>query len=242
MTSTYTGHKKDYETNLTYMLARYYSQGYGRFLSPDPGYDYDQLDPMSWNLYSYVRGNPVKFTDPTGMEKAVQGDYIYAMLHPINALIYVKPNAKKANNISKELFNSTTWHNGIGDAFRHALWNAFNARDIGAKEAREAGRSHEGFPGNDRHEREMDLKNNDVGLNSVKGKEKLSDEEVVDLVISAYEQGELYTIQYTETDNGKTIKEVKQYKPTKEEVEEVKKRKEEYFKKKPQKENTSESY
>ena len=48
------------------MLARYYSQGYGRFLSPDPGYDYDQLDPMSWNLYSYVRGNPVKNVDPTG--------------------------------------------------------------------------------------------------------------------------------------------------------------------------------
>ena len=50
------------------MLARYYSQGYGRFLSPDPGYDYDQLDPMSWNLYSYVRGNPVSKIDPLGLE------------------------------------------------------------------------------------------------------------------------------------------------------------------------------
>jgi len=66
-TITYTGHEKDYETNLTYMMARYYSQGYGRFLSPDPGYDYDQLDPMSWNLYSYVRGNPIRFLDLTGM-------------------------------------------------------------------------------------------------------------------------------------------------------------------------------
>jgi len=58
--------EKDYETNSTYMLDRYYSQGYGRFLSPDPGYDYDQLDPMSWNLYSYVRGNPINNVDPTG--------------------------------------------------------------------------------------------------------------------------------------------------------------------------------
>ena len=65
-TITYTGHEKDYETDLTYMLARYYSQGYGRFLSPDPGYDYDQLDPMSWNLYAYVRGNPITHLDPTG--------------------------------------------------------------------------------------------------------------------------------------------------------------------------------
>ena len=67
-TITFTGHEKDYETDLTYMLARYYSQGYGRFLSPDPGYDYDQLDPMSWNLYSYVRGNPIRFIDLTGMD------------------------------------------------------------------------------------------------------------------------------------------------------------------------------
>jgi len=67
-TITYTGHEKDYETDLTYMLARYYSQGYGRFLSPDPGYDYDQLDPMSWNLYAYVRGNPVVRLDKTGKE------------------------------------------------------------------------------------------------------------------------------------------------------------------------------
>ncbi|BBB33445.1 hypothetical protein TTHT_2002 [Thermotomaculum hydrothermale] len=63
---TYTGHEKDYETDLTYMLARYYSSQTGRFLSPDPGYDYDQLDPMSWNLYSYVRGNPITHLDPTG--------------------------------------------------------------------------------------------------------------------------------------------------------------------------------
>ncbi len=60
--------KTNYETNLTYMMARYYSQGYGRFLSPDPGYDYDQLNPMSWNLYSYVRGNPVNYLDPFGLE------------------------------------------------------------------------------------------------------------------------------------------------------------------------------
>ena len=231
MILTYTGHEKDYETNLTYMLSRYYSQGYGRFLSPDPGYDYDQLDPMSWNLYSYVRGNPINHFDPTGKEKAVQGDYIYAMQHPINALLYVKPNAKKATHISNKLFLGKGKHNGIGDAFRHALWSAFYARDIGIEEARDAGRSHEGFPNNDIKEREMDLNNNEVGINSITGKKELSDEEVVDRVISAYENGELYIIQYTETGNGKTKREVKNYKPTKKEVEEVKKRKEEYFKK-----------
>ncbi|BBB33443.1 hypothetical protein TTHT_2000 [Thermotomaculum hydrothermale] len=72
-TITYTGHEKDYETDLTYMLARYYSSQTGRFLSPDPGYDYDQLDPMSWNLYAYVRGNPMNFDDPSGMVVNIKG-------------------------------------------------------------------------------------------------------------------------------------------------------------------------
>ena len=63
----FTGHERDPETGLDYMLARYYSSGGGRFLQVDPGYDYDPMDPMSFNLYSYVRGNPVMNVDPTGM-------------------------------------------------------------------------------------------------------------------------------------------------------------------------------
>ena len=63
----FTGHERDPETGLDYMLARYYTAGSGRFLQVDPGYDYDQTDPMSFNLYSYVRENPIMGTDPTGM-------------------------------------------------------------------------------------------------------------------------------------------------------------------------------
>ncbi|NOZ12374.1 MAG: hypothetical protein GXO69_01855, partial [Acidobacteria bacterium] len=62
----FTGHERDPETGLDYMLARYYTSGSGRFLQVDPGYDYDQTDPMSFNLYSYVRENPVRFLDPSG--------------------------------------------------------------------------------------------------------------------------------------------------------------------------------
>ncbi len=62
----FTGHERDPETGLDYMLARYYSAGSGRFLQVDPGYDYDPMDPMSFNLYGYVRGNPVMKIDPTG--------------------------------------------------------------------------------------------------------------------------------------------------------------------------------
>jgi len=62
----FTGHERDPETGLDYMLARYYTSGSGRFLQVDPGYDYDPMDPMSYNLYSYVRGNPIVRTDPNG--------------------------------------------------------------------------------------------------------------------------------------------------------------------------------
>jgi len=38
-----------------------------RTLQVDPGYDYDPMDPMSFNLYGYVRKNPVRFIDGNGM-------------------------------------------------------------------------------------------------------------------------------------------------------------------------------
>jgi len=41
---------------------------YGRFASPDPARDQHFEDTQSWNIYSYVRNNPVMLTDPTGMK------------------------------------------------------------------------------------------------------------------------------------------------------------------------------
>ena len=70
----FTGHERDPETGLDYMLARYYTSGSGRFLQVDPGYDYDPMDPMSFNLYAYVRGNPVVGTDPTGKDSVIAID------------------------------------------------------------------------------------------------------------------------------------------------------------------------
>jgi hypothetical protein len=53
---------------LDYFLARYYSSAQGRFTSPDaPFADQYVGDPQSWNLFAYVRNNPLRFIDPTGM-------------------------------------------------------------------------------------------------------------------------------------------------------------------------------
>jgi len=63
----FTGKERDSETGLDYFGARYYSNGQGRFTSADlPLIDQHPADPQSWNLYSYVRNNPLRFTDPTG--------------------------------------------------------------------------------------------------------------------------------------------------------------------------------
>jgi len=48
-----------------YMNARYYVPNTNRWLSPDSIVP-DPTNPQSFNRYSYVRNNPVNFTDPTG--------------------------------------------------------------------------------------------------------------------------------------------------------------------------------
>jgi RHS repeat-associated protein len=63
------GKERDYETGLDYLGARYYSSSRGLFSSPDPfSFQQEMLaDPQRFNLYAYVRNNPLTFIDPTGM-------------------------------------------------------------------------------------------------------------------------------------------------------------------------------
>jgi RHS repeat-associated protein len=51
----------DRESGLYYYNARYYDPQLGVFLTPDPAMD-------DLNHYAYVRGNPLNYTDPTGLE------------------------------------------------------------------------------------------------------------------------------------------------------------------------------
>lgn len=63
----FTGKLRDFETNLDYSFARYYSSMQGRFTSVDPSNDSgDPQDPQSWNRYAYGHNNPLKYIDPDG--------------------------------------------------------------------------------------------------------------------------------------------------------------------------------
>ena len=71
----FTGHERDlnsmgganpFADDLDYMHARYYNAQVGRFTSFDP-VGGNPGAPQSWNRYSYVMGNPLKYTDPAGL-------------------------------------------------------------------------------------------------------------------------------------------------------------------------------
>jgi hypothetical protein len=74
-------------------------------------------------------------------------------------------NAQHATWRAEALY-PTSLNDGNGDAFRHTLFNAFNAKDLGAALAKMLGDAHENRPNLDTNQqlaRAMDLHNNEIG-------------------------------------------------------------------------------
>jgi len=65
----FTGHERDNESGLDYMQARYFSSLQGRFTSVDPLMASATTgDPQSWNRFTYALNNPLRYTDPDGLQ------------------------------------------------------------------------------------------------------------------------------------------------------------------------------
>jgi RHS repeat-associated protein len=75
-----TSKERDAETGLDYFGARYYSGAQGRFLSVDPLMaSADSIEPQSWNRYSYVSNNPLRFVDDEGkIKRDTEGNPVFA--------------------------------------------------------------------------------------------------------------------------------------------------------------------
>ena len=64
----YATYTRDSATGLDYADQRYYSNQFGRFMTPDPFRPSAvQKTPLSWNRFSYVFGDPVNSNDPSGL-------------------------------------------------------------------------------------------------------------------------------------------------------------------------------
>jgi RHS repeat-associated protein len=61
----FTGQVFDSESGLYYYNARYYDPELGRFIQPDTEIP-DLSNPQSYNRYSYVMNDPLRYNDPTG--------------------------------------------------------------------------------------------------------------------------------------------------------------------------------
>ena len=66
----FTGKERDAESGLDEFAVRHYGSSPGRFMQPDPIWVKGDrmVDPQRLNLYAYGRDNPLKSSDPTGMD------------------------------------------------------------------------------------------------------------------------------------------------------------------------------
>ena len=65
-TRGFTGHEHVDAVGVIHMNGRIYDPALGRFLQVDP-FIQDPENPQSWNAYTYVFNNPLRYTDPSGM-------------------------------------------------------------------------------------------------------------------------------------------------------------------------------
>ena len=176
------GDKRNYDYGF-----RDYSPVAMRFTTVDP-----IRDGMNW--YAYVEGDPINNIDMYGLY--TQAEWELLKNDPLAAL-EGKTNADKAQKAVK--YNDTlipgTGHNDDEDAVRHAYWSAMNASDTDEETARKIGEAHEDVPLDQQSEAEknMDLHNNEVGINIGVNNPDASDGELFEKVLDALDDGLLQT-------------------------------------------------
>jgi RHS repeat-associated protein len=100
----FTGKERDSETQLDYFGARHYSNGLGRFVTPDwaakaTAVPYAEFaDPQSLNLYTYVRNIPTTRYDPDGHDPLLAIDIIQFVVAHFGHVGTVEGNVRSGYN------------------------------------------------------------------------------------------------------------------------------------------------
>lgn len=87
---TFAGYQWNSETGLYYLNARMYDPESARFMQQDT-YTGELNDPLSLNLYTYVKNDPIMYTDPTGhsaLRVGSKGDDVKELQKNLMALGY----------------------------------------------------------------------------------------------------------------------------------------------------------
>ncbi|MCR4427693.1 MAG: hypothetical protein NUW23_16225, partial [Firmicutes bacterium] len=134
---TFTGQRSE-DFGLLDYHARFYDPVLGRFISadtivPEPG------NPQALNRYSYVLGNPLRYTDPSGhwlFEEEPNDPYIWQRDKPLNTLIRTaEPMVfwEETQDVG-ELVDQVMWHtvpSGIGQYVSISSgWNTFVGTEV----------------------------------------------------------------------------------------------------------------
>jgi RHS repeat-associated protein len=105
----------DAESGLDFFNARHYDAELARFINADTVVDGD-VSTIGWNRYLYARGNPIKYSDPTGrwvligiVNNESHGNHAFAV---INGLIYENDRDRSSRGVSFKTSDTAKW---IGD-------------------------------------------------------------------------------------------------------------------------------
>ena len=128
----YTGHEHIKGTDFIHMNARLYDPTIGRFLSADTVIQ-APYDSQSYNRYSYVRNNPLKYTDPTG--HFFSGLRHWVSRHWSEAREYIKYGLVLGNKWVQNYVATHRWAQTVGSIVSGmaggplgvAWWSAYSA-------------------------------------------------------------------------------------------------------------------
>jgi RHS repeat-associated protein len=134
---SFTGQESITNVGLIHMNGRVYDPTLGRFVSADPHVQFAK-DTQSYNRYSYVHNNPLKYTDPTGYFLKKLHRVSLGFMDPTGHLWQAEQSLMRkispwmAGNISTCLNFIPVWGWLVSAAFT-AVWslhNGVNERDI----------------------------------------------------------------------------------------------------------------